>query len=144
MEKIPVEIKAKYREYNIGFSEWDNQWSVEIGEEKKAYSNTDIKKVKEYVDKIIKSEFKPIKILLKKYSNDEIVEATLSSLDSESKERVWVISAEGNRSKEDKNSCFALTDDNLAKIKQMDELDKKMEGLHKENVIIYKSLKKAI
>jgi hypothetical protein len=146
MEKISVEIKASYRGYKISFSEWDNQWSVEIGEEKEAYSAIDIKKVKEYVDKIIKNEFKPIEALCRiGWCDDTKIEKiTISSLDSQEKDKVWVIDSNGKRSKEDKENLFSLSEDNLNKVKKIKEIDKHIEELNKENRGIYKSLTKAL
>lgn len=145
MEKINVEIKANYRGYKFNFSECSNEWSVKIGEENEACSNPDIKKVKEYVDKLIKNEFKPMKIFLRNpWRNSEIEEATITSIDSQEKDEVWVVKSGGGRSKENKNICFAFTEDNLTKINQLKEIEKKIGELNKEDGRIYKSLVKAL
>lgn len=143
MEKIDVEIKASYRGYEFGFREFNDEWSVKIGEEDFAYSNTDIKKVKEYVDRLIKNEFKPIKALGCAYSGNELQEITITSIDSQDPKEVW-ITKEGNRSKYKKENCYAFSDENIAKIKQMKEIDNRIVVLQKENGKIYKSLTKAL
>jgi hypothetical protein len=143
VENINVIIKASYRGYKITFGECNNEWSVKVGEENEAYSNTDIKKVKEYVDRLIKSKFKSIKALGCNYETDTLKEVTINSIDSQDPNYVWITDTEGRRSKYEKKNCYAFTEENLAKIKQMEEIDVKIKTLQKENGKIYKSLTKA-
>lgn len=144
MKNINVKIKASYRGHTFNLNEWDNSWSVVIGEEQRAYSNTDIKKVKAYVDKFLKNKFTPIKALGKVGFNNIITEIKITSLDSENKDEAWVINQKGDRLKECLDNLFALTEDNLKKIEQMKQIEKETELLEEKKRSIYESLTPAI
>lgn len=143
MESIAIKIKASYRGYELKFSEWgEGKWSVAIGEERSAYSSTDIKKVKEYVDKLIKSTFKPVQAFYGCYFPNEIKEITITSLDSADPKSVWISDKEKHRSKVSKDYCYDLTNENRNRIDAIIKIQEDIENLQKEQSCIVKSLTK--
>lgn len=141
MENISIKLEATYREFILDFSEFNNDWSVFI-DKQIAYSNQDIKKVKQYIDKLIKNTFKPIKIVMSGWDSD-FEEYTMTSIDSEDSKSAWIVNSKGRRSKENRENLFVSMPKNLEKIKEMKGIDKEIELLKEKNNAIHKSLKQA-
>jgi hypothetical protein len=132
MKSIAVVVKAMYRGFKITFHEVSKEWSVAISKE--SYENEDLEKVKDYVDRILKSEFKPFEAFSKRSvgwgQNDKYDKVTITSVDIE--DAVWVKTTKGSRGKVTKGDLVAITPENEATIKHIQELDTEMDRLHKE------------
>jgi hypothetical protein len=139
MEKIKFEANGKYRGYTIEFREWDNEWvAKKDGEE--IYSKPEIKKIKEYIDKLLKSDFTPIQAYTREnynYNSDKYEIVTITSVDNEGK--VWVVDKNKSREKKSQDEVFSFSDENsiiikeiLGILKQEEELSDKKEKLEEK------------
>ncbi len=146
MKSIEVKIKASYRGFKIVFVEHRKEWMVEIGKERDAYSNTDLERVKDYVDKFLKSGFKPFEAFSTVGWGEKYRKVLVTSVDVEGS--AWIqetqdnsnLSKRGSRSKVDKKDLIAITPENEAAIKAIHEIDTQTDKLHKEKQRLEKQL----
>jgi hypothetical protein len=129
MKGIAVELKAKYRGFKIEFHEYSKHWSVTIDKDTLAYQNEDLDKVKDYVDKVLKSDFKPFEAISTSGYETKYRKVLVTSVDLEGD--VWIQEIKNvgmaterkTRSKVGKEHIIAITPENEATIKAIQDID---------------------
>jgi len=135
MAKYELEVEGKYRGYTIGFSEYSNEWNVMI-DGTRAFTDSDIAKVKSWIDRQLKSQFKPIQAYTEVYraENKKFSIVTVTSIDRENRE-AWIRSQDGDRTKRNPITLYPVTPENTAIVNQIENkyliVQEHEEGINK-------------
>ena len=124
--------KVNYKGYEIEFDEWSEVWELKV-EDSTGYTNTSLKAVKKYADRLLKKGFKEFEVLCHNHWGDVAFEKrTVTSIDDNGD--YWTRDKEGKRNKEQKEYLYKLTDENLKKIEEIKKFKEERNKLHsKEN-----------
>jgi hypothetical protein len=88
----------------------------------RAFTDPDIAKVKGWIDRQLKSQFKPIQAYTQIYHRDDSKKfsiVTVTSIDKENRE-AWVRDKEGDRTKRNPITLYPVTPENTAVIERIE------------------------
>lgn len=122
-----AEIIVKHKEYEIKFQEMSETWYVMIDD--CSYSNVSLKKVKEYIDRLAKKDFKRFKVIYSDWNNKKI--GTVTSIDEAG--AYWITNDENKERKRiTARDIYVYNDKNLTLLSNIKSLKEQIEKLREE------------
>lgn len=125
-----AKITLEYKGFNIYYDEYDEQWELT---NPSGYQNQSLKKVKQYVDRLCKKDFKSFQVYCGGSWNNSWKLATVTSIDEEG--QFW-LSLENSRQKSSPESCMKITENNNKLIEEITDLNNQITKLEESRNIL--------